>query len=67
MYFLLTGHAPFQAKSLYEILQAHQTTEAKPLNLERPEVPVNLAAVVAKMMAKDPAKRYQTPREVARR
>ena len=35
------------------------------MNLERPEVPVELAAVVAKMMAKDPAKRYQTPVEVA--
>ena len=65
MYFLLTGHAPFRAKSLYEILQAHQTMQARPLNLERPEVPVELAAVVAKMMAKDPAKRYQKPVEVA--
>jgi serine/threonine protein kinase len=65
LYFLLTGHAPFRAKSLYEILQAHQTTEAKPLNLERPEVPVELATVVAKMMAKEPAKRYQKPVEVA--
>ena len=65
LYFLLTGHAPFRAKSLYEILQAHQTMQARPLNLERPEVPVELAAVVAKMMAKDPAKRYQKPVEVA--
>ena len=38
--------------------------EAKPLNLVRPEVPEELAAVVAKMMAKSPAKRYQTPMEV---
>ena len=35
------------------------------MNLERPEVPVELATVAAKMMAKDPAKRYQTPVEVA--
>jgi serine/threonine protein kinase/formylglycine-generating enzyme required for sulfatase activity len=65
MYFLLAGHAPFRGKSLYEILQAHQMMQARPLNLERPEAPVELAAVVAKMMAKDPAKRYQTPVEVA--
>ena len=39
--------------------------QAKPLNLVRPEVPAELAAVVAKMMAKDPAKRYQKPVEVA--
>ena len=31
----------------------------------RPEVPAELAAVVARMMAKDPAQRYQTPVEVA--
>jgi hypothetical protein len=39
--------------------------EARPLNLARPEVPEELAAVVRKMMAKDPAQRYQTPAEVA--
>jgi len=31
----------------------------------RPEVPWELAAVVGKMMAKDPGRRYQTPGEVA--
>ena len=38
---------------------------AKPLNLARPEVPVELAALVGKMMAKEPASRFQTPGEVA--
>ena len=36
-----------------------------PLNLVRPEVPVELAALVAKMMAKEPERRFQTPAEVA--
>jgi formylglycine-generating enzyme required for sulfatase activity len=39
--------------------------QARPLNLVRPEVPEELAAVVHKMMAKEPAKRYQAPAEVA--
>ncbi len=39
--------------------------EATPLNLVRPEVPVELAALVAKMMAKEPERRFQEPREVA--
>jgi formylglycine-generating enzyme required for sulfatase activity len=43
---------------------AHQSQEARPLNLVRPEVPEELAALVRKMMAKSPAKRYQTPLEV---
>jgi serine/threonine protein kinase/formylglycine-generating enzyme required for sulfatase activity len=66
LYFLLSGGPPFQEASLYEILEAHHTREPKPLNLVRPDVPVELAAVVAKMMAKDPTKRYQTPSQVAR-
>ncbi len=39
--------------------------DAKPLNFIRPEVPAELAAVVAKMLAKEPERRYQTPAEVA--
>jgi serine/threonine protein kinase/formylglycine-generating enzyme required for sulfatase activity len=65
LYFLLAGRAPFKGKSLFEILQAHQSMEAKPLNLERIEVPKEVAAIVAKMMAKDPTKRFQQPKDVA--
>jgi serine/threonine protein kinase len=66
LYFLLSGGPPFQEASLYEILEAHHKREPNPLNLVRHDVPVELAAVVGKMMAKDPAKRYQTPGEVAK-
>jgi len=66
LYYLLSGSPPFQGSSLYEILQAHHSTEARPLNLVRPEVPWELAAVVAKMMAKEPVRRYQAPGEVAK-
>ena len=66
LYFLLSGGPPFQETSLFEILKAHHEREPKSLNLVRPEVPVELATVVAKMMAKDPTKRYQTPVEVAK-
>jgi len=65
LHYLLAGSPPFQGTSLYEVLQAHHSMEAKPLNLLRPDVPWELAAVVAKMMAKDPGRRYQTPGEVA--
>jgi len=65
MYYLLTGRPPFQADSLYDMYQAHMSRDAAPLNLVRPEVPAELAALVAKMMAKDPERRFQTPAEVA--
>ncbi len=65
LYYLLTGGPPFQAPSLYEVLQAHHSMDAQPLNLVRPDVPAELAAVVANMMAKEPERRYQTPIDVA--
>ena len=39
---------------------------ARLLNFIRSEVPAELAALVAKMMAKDPERRFQTPDEVAK-
>ena len=66
LYCLLAGHPPFDASSLYELLQAHHSMDAKPLNFVRPEVPAELAAVVAKMLAKEPERRFQTPGEVAK-
>jgi len=65
LYYLLTGGPPFQANSLYELLQAHHSMDAMPLNLARPDVPVEVAAIAAKMMAKEPERRFQAPLEVA--
>ena len=65
LYHLLAGRPPFRGSSLYEILQAHHSTMAEPLNQVRPDVPAELAKVVAKMMAKNPADRFQTPEQVA--
>ncbi len=64
-YYLLSGGPPFGGDNLWDLYQAHFSMDAGPLNLARPEVPVELAALVAKMMAKEPAKRFQTPGEVA--
>lgn len=61
LYCLLSGRPPFMATSLYDMYQAHISRDADPLNLMRPEVPVELAALVAKMMAKEPERRFQTP------
>jgi formylglycine-generating enzyme required for sulfatase activity/serine/threonine protein kinase len=64
-YYLLTGGPPFQGDSLWDLYQAHFSMDATPLNLVRPEVPVEVAAIVAKMMAKEPGRRFQEPKEVA--
>lgn len=65
LYCLLTGGPPFKGNSTVEVLLAHEKQEAKPLRNVRPDVPKAVAAAVAKMMAKDPAQRYQEPIEVA--
>jgi tetratricopeptide (TPR) repeat protein len=65
LYHLLTGRPPFPSTTVREVLRAHRRAEARPLDLARPEVPAELSAIVARMMAKDPGRRFQTPREVA--
>jgi WD40 repeat protein/serine/threonine protein kinase len=65
LYFLITGHPPLRAHSVFALFAAHREVEPVPLNVARPEVPPELAAVVAKMMAKDPSSRYQTASAVA--
>jgi formylglycine-generating enzyme required for sulfatase activity len=65
LYALLTGRPPFQEDTLVKAVMAHIEKEARPPHELRPEVPPELSAVVAKMLAKDPARRYQRPIEVA--
>jgi serine/threonine protein kinase len=64
LYYLLSGRPPFEGAKM-DVLRAHRSSVAQPLNLVRPEVPAELADVVAKMIAKKPNERFQEPAEVA--
>jgi serine/threonine-protein kinase len=64
-YFALTGRVPFLGGTLVEKLLRHQAEAPPPLQELRPEVPAEVGALVDRMMSKDPADRFQTPREVA--
>ena len=65
LYFLLTGNSPFEDVSMaYQKLIRHLAQRPKPVREVRPEVPAALAAVVEKMMAKNPWERFQTPAAV---
>ncbi len=66
LYCLLSGGPPFRGSSLLELLQHHQSTVARPLHEVQQDVPAELSAVVAVMMAKKPEDRPQTPADVAR-
>jgi hypothetical protein len=65
LYALLTGRPPFLEGTAVKLVLAHIEKEAKPLHELRPDVPKELSAIVARMLAKDPAQRFQTPVEVA--
>src|SRR5262249_9367789 len=64
-YFLLTGQPPFAGGSLAQKVAKHLQTEPVPVEKARPDVPPGVAAIVAKMLAKQAEKRYLTPGEVA--
>lgn len=63
-YHMLAGHPPYQGASPFEVALQHVRGEPKPLADIRPDLPVALGAIVHKMMAKDPAARYQTGRDL---
>ncbi|MCS7046691.1 MAG: serine/threonine protein kinase [Gemmataceae bacterium] len=65
LYYLLVGKCPFQDGTNAQKLIWHQVRQPKPVTRFRSDVPHDLLAILDKMMAKEPCRRYQTPAEVA--
>ena len=68
LYRLVCGQAPFggpEHRGSFEKMAAHVHQAVPPIRQLRPEVPEELAAVIERMLAKDPAGRFATPGEVA--
>jgi serine/threonine protein kinase len=65
LYYLLAGHSPFHAATRHEKILWHQTRQPRPIRQVRPEVPAGMAAVLERMLAKEPAQRYQAAAQVA--
>jgi serine/threonine protein kinase len=63
-YFLLTGKAPFEGAKVAQKLMAHQSKIVTPVHEIRSDVPVELSEAIARMLAKKPGDRFQTPAEV---
>jgi serine/threonine protein kinase len=64
LYDLLAGHPPFAQGPVIAKVMAHREQTPPSLSELRKDLPPELVRVVGRMMAKDPAKRYQTPGEV---
>ncbi len=67
LYYLLAGRPPLAETDVSAATKLLwlQLREPTPLHQLRPEVPMQLSAVVNKMLAKDPNRRFQTPAEVS--
>jgi serine/threonine protein kinase len=63
-FYAVTGAVPFPADSNVEKLEAHRTAPIPSLRHRVNEVPKEVNLVLTKMMAKDPADRYQSMIEV---
>jgi serine/threonine protein kinase len=59
--YLLTGQPPFPGRTLMQKLLQHQESPPPPLRGVRPDVPEELEQLIHKMMAKEPADRFQIP------
>jgi serine/threonine protein kinase len=66
-YKLLTGWAPFtgpEYRTAVQKMMAHTDKAPPPIGLVRKDVHPDLIAVIERMMAKDPNRRYATPAEL---
>jgi serine/threonine protein kinase len=68
LYHLLAGRPPFADgpyKTVLTKMQAHQQVPPPPISRYRSDVSAELAAVLDRMLSKDPADRFATPADVA--
>jgi serine/threonine-protein kinase len=63
-FFAVTGRTPFEAKTIGKMLTAHLTQPAPRTDEVRPEVPADLADVIARCLAKAPDERFQSMAEL---
>src|SRR5881296_2318514 len=65
LYQMLAGEPPFDGDSAQAILMKQATADPTPVREHRSDVPAPLATVVARMLTKDRAERYQTAAEAS--
>ncbi|MBN2218400.1 MAG: serine/threonine protein kinase [Pirellulales bacterium] len=66
LYYVLTGQPPFPEGTLPQRIMCHQKTPPPDIREKRPDAPVDLLKICAKMMAKKPEQRFQKMSDVAK-
>ncbi len=64
-YEMFTGKLPFTHAELVPLLMMHVNQPPPPPRSKNPELPAALEAAILKLLAKDPAQRFQSCRELA--
>jgi serine/threonine-protein kinase len=64
LYCALTGMVPFPGESVSKKLRAHRTKTARAVREIKPEIPIDVEEIVAKMMARKLSERFATAAEV---
>jgi len=64
LFFMLTGRPPFVEGTVLQKLLQHQGEEPPDVRQFRPELPPEVSRLLRKMMAKDPRRRFQDPRQL---
>jgi serine/threonine-protein kinase len=67
LYQLLTGRLPFVADQLGQIVREHRQQRPMPVRRLVPSIPKEVARLVHQMLAKEPLRRPQSPRELVDR
>lgn len=65
LYQMLTGQLPYESDTPLGMLMAHATHPVPSVRHLRPDLPEDIDVVIAHVLAKDPASRYQSPGELA--
>jgi serine/threonine protein kinase len=66
VYHLLAGRPPFIGATSLAVAMAHIKEPLSPIATLRPDLPADLAVIVDRLLAKDPAARFQSPRDLLR-
>jgi serine/threonine protein kinase len=64
LYEMLTGRVPFVGRNAAEIIHQHRGARPESLRRRLPHLPREAASLVTQMLAKEPLRRPQTPREL---
>ena len=65
LFTMATGSPPFRAESSHAVLRQVTDVEPADVRLANPDIPGWLSGIVRRLLAKDPAARYQSTAEVA--